>query len=148
MKPIVFITAITALVSVNAFAEGYKVEVNDIKTMWGIKNKISVTSLFDFTTIYKIEVNRGNCEVAWPESPKVSTNKDKYSQSDELLANLSNPNYKKPPVNTSSNAVRWHPYPAADLAFGAATDYLTTTRCRVLEIDIYSSEGDYRFTAD
>lgn len=148
MKPIVLTTALSVLLAFNASAEGYKVEYKDINTQWGTKTKIFVTSLFDFTTIYKIEVNRGNCEVAWPEMPKVTVNKNKYSQSDELLKNLNNPDYKKSSSSNTTSGVVWHPYPSVDLEYGDSTGYVTTTRCRVLEIDIYSSEGEYRYTTD
>ena len=77
MKPIVLTTALSVLLAFNASAEGYKVEYKDINTQWGMKTKIFVTALFDFSTIFGIEVNRGNCEVAWPEMPKVTINKNK-----------------------------------------------------------------------
>ncbi|MFB1073375.1 hypothetical protein [Vibrio diabolicus] len=148
MKPIVITAALTLLMTFTASAEGYKVEYKDINTRWGPKTKIFVTSLFDYSTIFGIEVNRGNCEVAWPEMPKVTVNKNKYSQSDDLFNNLSNPDYKKPPSDSKANGVVWHRYPEVDLKYGDSTGYVTTTRCRVLEIKVFSSEGEFRYTTD
>ncbi|EHH2478736.1 hypothetical protein KZY93_003238 [Vibrio vulnificus] len=148
MKPIVLTTALSVLLAFNASAEGYKVEYKDINTQWGTKTRIFVTALFDFSTIFGIEVNRGNCEVAWPEMAKVTVNKNKYSQSDDLLNNLSNPDYKAPSSDSKANGVVWHRYPEVDLKYGDSTGYVTTTRCRVLEIKIFSSEGEFRYTTD
>ncbi|WP_231850822.1 hypothetical protein [Aliivibrio salmonicida] len=52
-----------------------------------------MTSHFDDVVINKVEVNRGNCSLAWPKTPTVKVKKDKYSQSDDLLNNLSNPDF-------------------------------------------------------
>ena len=148
MKPIVLTAALTLLMTFTASAEGYKVEYKDINTRWGPKTKIFVTSLFDYSTVFGIEVNRGNCEVARPETPKITVNKNKYSQSEELLKNMSNPDYKKLSSNNKSSGVKWLPYSEVDLKYGESTGYVTTMPCRVLQIDIHSSEGSYRFNAD
>jgi len=131
-----------------ANAEGFKVEFKDINTQWGTKTKLFITSLFDSTTIYKVDVNRGNCQLAWPEMPKISTRKNKYNQSDELLKNLSNPHYKKTQVKSKFNGVVWHAYEPVGLQYGQSTGYVTTTKCRVHEIVISSSNGVYRYISN
>ncbi|EPP5333814.1 hypothetical protein ACUSRQ_003017 [Vibrio harveyi] len=148
MRKFIMTSAALLLFTSAANAEGFKVEFKDINTQWGTKTKLFVTSLFDSTTIYKVDVNRGNCQLAWPEVPKISTHKNKYSQSDELLKNLSNPDYKKKQVKSKSNGVVWHAYEPVDLQYGQSTGYVTTTKCRILEIVISSSEGDYRYIAN
>ncbi|EJE4695800.1 hypothetical protein [Vibrio parahaemolyticus] len=148
MQKFIIASAALLLFTSTANAEGFKVEFKDINTQWGTKTKLFVTSLFDSATIYKVDVNRGNCQLAWPEMPKVTFNKNKYNQSDELLKNLSNPDYKKEQEKFKPNGVVWHPYEPIDLQYGQSTGYVTTTKCRILEIVISSSEGDYRYTAD
>ncbi|MFM2579805.1 hypothetical protein [Vibrio fortis] len=148
MRKLIMASAAILLFTSTANAEGFKVEFKDINTQWGTKTKLFVTSLFDSTTIYKVDVNHGNCQLAWPEIPKVTFNKNKYNQSEELLNNLSNPDYKKTQKNPKPNGVVWHPYSPVDLQYGQSTGYVTTTKCRILEIVISSSEGDYRYTAN
>ena len=148
MRELIMASAAILLFISTANAEGFKVEFKDINTQWGTKTKLFVTSLFDSTTIYKVDVNRGNCQLAWPEIPKVTFNKNKYNQSEELLNNLSNPDYKKTKEKPKPNGVVWHHYEPVELQYGQSTGYVTTTKCRILEIVISSSKGDYRYTAN
>jgi len=125
----------------------FSVEYKDINmTLYGTRTKVFVTSHFDDVTINKVEVNRGNCPLAWPKASKVQVKKNKYSQSDELLNNLSNPDYNPNKNASKLQETTWHPYESVDLSFGETTGYVATTKCKVVEITISSSEGDYRFT--
>ena len=125
----------------------FSVEYKNINTaFYGIRTKLFVTSHFDDVTINKIEVNRGNCPLAWPKAPTIEVNKNKYSQSVELLKNLDNPDYKPHQNTPKRQRTTWHPYEPVTLYFGETTDYVATTKCKVIEITISSSEGDYIFT--
>ncbi|ELA7921204.1 hypothetical protein Q4905_003522 [Vibrio alginolyticus] len=148
MRKFIIVSAALLLFTSTANAEGFKVEFKDINTQWGTKTKLFVTSLFDSATIYKVDVNRGNCQLAWPEIPKLTFNKNEYNQSEELLNNLSNPDYKKTQEKPKQNGVVWHHYEPVDLQYGQSTGYVTTTKCRIFEIVISSSEGDYLYTAN
>ncbi|MDF2155020.1 hypothetical protein [Vibrio sp. CAU 1672] len=89
MRKFIIASAALLLFTSTANAEGFKVEFKDINTQWGTKTKLFVTSLFDSATIYKVDVNRGNCQLAWPEMPKLTIKKKKYGADamDEMIKN-------------------------------------------------------------
>jgi hypothetical protein len=146
MRELLLAFVVATSFNVLADTDSFSIEYKNIDTHYGTKTKLFVTSHFDDVTINKVEVNRGNCPLAWPKAPKVTVNKNKYSQSDELLNNLSNPDYNPNKGASKPQGTTWHSYEPVRLTFGQTTGYVTTTVCKIIEITISSSEGDYRFT--
>ena len=146
MRKLLLALLVTTSFSTVAQTDGFSIKYKNIDTHYGTRTKLFVTSHFDDVVINKVEVNRGNCPLAWPKTPKVKVKKDKYSQSDDLLNNLSNPDYNPNKSNAKAQGTTWHPYEPVRLAFGQTTGYVATSVCNVIEITISSSEGDYRFT--